>query len=255
MLELWKPLLVLKDKNNPVIFDELGFKYSEFINETDKTNFKKIISNNHPFIIFYDDKQDCYYYLKARGAYKFGTKQLRTKMKSEVLVNESAYDGLFSKDSYVDCSQIFKCNRELLESLVDIDNELYKNTHILGKYDITNILDTLKDNIFAIPPYLSIIEVKIDDKGNTYGESLYLCEEKINDIYDYYSFKGADLTIEFEDYLKCLSSNKNSEFRQEKNRFNNGINFCKLFLEEYFEDEIEEFNKIQGLDKGKEREL
>ena len=56
MLELWKPLLVLKDKNNPVLFNEIGFKY----NNPNK--------NLRPFVIFYDDNDDCYYYLKARDA-------------------------------------------------------------------------------------------------------------------------------------------------------------------------------------------
>lgn len=27
MLEIWKPLLLLKNKNNPVLFNEIGFKY------------------------------------------------------------------------------------------------------------------------------------------------------------------------------------------------------------------------------------
>ena len=132
---------------------------------------------------------------------------------------------------------------------------MYLSTHKIGNYDKTNILDTLKECIFEVPPYLSIIEIKTDDKGNTYGESLYLCDEKIDYWEDFYSSVGADLTVEFEDYLKCLSSNKNSEFRQEKNRFNNGINFCKMFLNEYFPNEIDNFAKVQELNSSKEREL
>ena len=240
MLELWKPLLVLKDKNNPVIFDDLGFKY-----ERDKSL--------RPFIIFYDDKQDCYYYLKARNAeyQDFKTKQtkLKKQFKGEIFVSQSDF-GLLSKDSYVDCSQIFKCNRELLESLIDVEDELFKITNELFDFDKSEIKDKIKECIFEIPPYLSIIEVKMDNQGNTYGESLYLCDEKL----DYYN-EELDFYVEIASNfkLKQFLSNKSNYSSWSNNRFNNGIEFCKMFLNEYFPNEIDNFAKVQELNNSKER--
>lgn len=241
MLELWKPLLILKDKDNPVIFDELGFK----------------IPNNkglRPFVIFYDDKEDCYYYLRVRDAnYKnWLTGETKTKkaFKGEIFVSQNDY-GLMTKDSYVDCSQIFKCNRELLESLVDKNDILYKNTKILSNFDISEIKDMIKHCIFEVPPYLSIVEVKLDDKGNTYGESLYLCNEKLNNLYDVYDSYD-EIANDFK--LNQFISNKSDYSSWSNNRYNTGIEFCKLFLKEYFPNEIDKFNKIQNQQLEPERE-
>ena len=73
-------------------------------------NNKNIPSDEHPFVIFYDDYEDCYYFLKARGAtyFNYENKKIETKVKydGEILVYESTNEGLFKKPSYVDCSQI-----------------------------------------------------------------------------------------------------------------------------------------------------
>ena len=247
MLELWKPLKLKENANNfnPVIFDELG----------------GIIPNNkglRPFVIFYDDKEDCYYYLRARDAYirDKRTKELIRKKnyKYEVEVHTHSESKLFSKDSLIDCSQIFKCDCELLESLVDLESEYYTQTKKLDQYYIEELKNNLKAAIMEIPPYLSIIEVKVDDQGNTYGESLYLCEEKL-DLYIekdnigvidfYYDYNDLDIN-------NLISTKSNNAYTN--NRFNNGINFCKIFLNEYFPNELEEFIKIQDLQKSNSKE-
>ena len=248
MLTLWMPLKIKENNNrfNTVIFDELG----------------GIIPNNkglRPFVIFYDDSQDCYYYLRARDAYirDKRTKELIRKKnyKYEVEVHTHSESKLFSKDSLIDCSQIFKCNRELLESLVDLESEYYTQTKILDQYYIEELKNNLKDAIFEIPPYLSIIEVKVDDKGNTYGESLYLCDEKLDLYIEKDNVGVIDFYYDYNDLdINNLISTK-SDNAYTNQRFNNGINFCKLFLEEYFENEIDEFNKLQGLDKTQDKEL
>ena len=238
MLELWKPLKTLNDRNNPVIFNELGQGYFG-----DKSL--------RPFIIFYDDKEDCYYYIKARTLKQFSKIQ-----KGEIIIKQTiSSEGLFTNDSLVDCSQIFKCERQLLESLIDTNDKLYKSTFILPDNDIKRILESINENIMEIPPYLSIVEVKLDNKDNTYGESLYLCDEKYLDveqkIYDDI-YNGDDIHD-----LTDLKSNINDKYSFQRNRYNTGINFCKMFLNEYFPNEIEEFIKIQDLQKSKsnEREL
>ena len=236
MLELWKPLKTLNDRRNPVIFNELGQAYLG-----DKSL--------RPFIIFYDDHEDCYYYIKARTLKQFSKIQ-----KGEIIIKQTiSSEGLFTNDSLVDCSQIFKCERQLLESLIDTNDKLYKSTFILPDNDIKRILESINENIMEIPPYLSIVEVKMDDKNNTYGESLYLCNEKYLDveqkIYDDI-YNGDDIHD-----LTDLKSNKNDKYSFQRSCYNTGINFCKLFLEEYFENEIDEFNSLQGLDKSKDKEL
>ncbi len=70
--------------------------------------------------------------------------------------------------------------------------------------DIEDIKNLLFEAIMEIPPYLSIIEVKIDDQGNTYGESLYLCEQKINEKFDLANLLGVDFNEEYEQELLDL---------------------------------------------------
>lgn len=243
MLELWKPLFTLKDKNNPVIFDELGFKYSDF----NKSLW--------PFIIFFDENENCYYYLKAQNAH-FGANhpkagKLKPKKYGEYFIKQSlnGSKSLFTKDSYVDCSQIFKCNKELLEPLIDTDSEIYKNTISLSEYYQSEILDNVKMCILNRPPYLSIVEVKINKDG-TYGESLYLCNEKLGIVSEYYDSYD-ELGNNFD--LDSYRSNKNINSSWTTRRYNSGIYFCELFLNEYFPEEINEFRRIQELEQSKER--
>ena len=249
MLELWKPIQTLKEENNPVIFDQLGFKY------TTKYSKQKSI---RPFVIFYDDKEDCYYFLKSQSAHysanhpnKNIAGQLKIPKKGEVLISYSEDGGLFKKDSYVDCSQIFKCNRELLESLVDKECDLYKYTNKLKEPQINKILVEMCNCIFEIPPYLSILEIKLNEQEETYAKSLYLCDEKLDD--ELMKLDDYDLEangIDADDYYS-----NNLSFSNANNiRYNTGINFCKMFLNEYFPNEIEEFIKIQDLQKSNSKE-
>ncbi len=238
MLELWKPIKPLNDKSRPLIFNELGQSYGGN-------------KSYRPFIIFYDDIDDSYYYIKAQDKfYKDGrVKQIR---KGEIEIKQTiSSEGLFTKDSYVDCSQIFKCDRELLESLVDKEDKLYLSTFKLPENDIMRLKETILDCIFAVPPYLSIVEVKLDELNQTFGESLYLCDEKFDEVLnkihsDYYD----DDNIHD---INDLVSSKDAKFSFQRARFNNGINFCEMFLNEYFPNLLEEFKNVQELDNNEQQ--
>ncbi|MDW2870676.1 hypothetical protein R7V45_00815 [Mesomycoplasma ovipneumoniae] len=62
----------------------------------------------HPVVIWYNDNEDMYYFVKARSASKKET--IREKLPTEILIPASATksSSLFSKDSLLDCSQIFR---------------------------------------------------------------------------------------------------------------------------------------------------
>ena len=243
MLELWKPIKVKKDNDSnikgPVIFDVFG---------------DVIPKPYRPFIIFYDDQQDCYWYLRARSV--LGRKKVvnqeaqtvetvsfeRTQLDTEIKCKYSD-EGLFREDSYVDTAQIFKCNREVLEELVKND-ELYDETRNLNKLYKYQILEQLKDNIFEVPPYLSIVEIGVDKNNHTYGESLYLNE----DLMDREMPIDRDGSILISSPEAFLSRNKKNSFEQE--RFMEGIQFCEMFLKEYFPEELDEFRNLQDLKKS-----
>lgn len=235
MLQLWKPLKTLNDRHNPVIFNELGQGY--FGNKSLK-----------PFLIFYDNNEDCYYYAKARTLKQFSKIQ-----KGEIIIRQTiSSEGLFTNDSLVDCSQIFKCDRQLLESLIDINDKLYNSTFILPDNDIKRILESIIENIMEVPPYLSIVELKIDDKGNTYGESLYLCDEKYLEVEQkiYEDIYNGDDIHDLTDF----KSNIKDKYSFQKSRYYVGINFCKMFLNEYFPKELNKFIEIQNLENDQQKE-
>jgi hypothetical protein len=163
--------MMLKDKLNPVLFNEIGIKYATKWGQ--EKGFR-------PFIIFYDNKNDTYWYIKARGALNKNTKYNKSEYKkiekAEILIKE-ADEGLFKKESYIDCSQIFQIDADLLESLVDKESKLYSETSILNKDQQNLILNKINDCVNEEPPYLSILEVyKMGDELK--GVSIYLCPEK-----------------------------------------------------------------------------
>lgn len=64
--------------------------------------------DRHPVVIWYNDNEDMYYFVKAQSASRKGI--IRDKLPTEILIPASATnsDSLFFKDSLIDCSQIFK---------------------------------------------------------------------------------------------------------------------------------------------------
>ncbi len=95
------------------------------------------------FVIFYDDKENCYYYLKCRTKTNFNNNLEGI----EVLVPKSNATepeaGLLFNDSYVDCTQIFKISDNLLESLVDIKHSSNFYWQEISNIDKKAILDTM----------------------------------------------------------------------------------------------------------------
>ncbi|MDW2909940.1 Mbov_0400 family ICE element protein [Mesomycoplasma ovipneumoniae] len=64
--------------------------------------------NGHPVVIWYNDNEDMYYFVKARSASDKG--RIKDKLPTEILIPASATNSgsLFFKDSLLDCSQIFR---------------------------------------------------------------------------------------------------------------------------------------------------
>lgn len=241
MLELlWKPFKVIKSKENPVVFDELCSKYGN-----DKS-FR-------PLVIFYDEKTDNYYFLKVRAAFISDNSvnppkvYQKEQLKGEVLVPCSTEkNGLFSKDSYVDCSQIFIMKKNELESLVDFNSDEFKKTKKLSDKYICEILNSIKNCLYEKPPYFSILKIFINSSGITESKSLYLCDQKISEIL------SRKKDIKNKTNLSEFFSNNNSNSLSQ-NRFQNGINFCSKFLDKYFPNEKEKFlNSFKDSNKDNE---
>jgi len=224
-LELFKPLKMLKDKSNPIIFDELGLPYP-IIWQKNK--------GLRPFVIFYDEKNDTYWYIKSRDALrrnqenykteKYKNEKYKITYKGEILIKESNI-GLFEKESYVDCSQIFKIDANLLESLVDKENVLYKTTLVLDETLQKIILNKINKFVNEEPPYLSIIEVyKIGNELK--ANSLYLCPEKFAFLEKLSDKSDWDDSVD-----KALSNAESLQYGEE---YYIAIDFKKKFQEKCF---------------------
>lgn len=231
-LQLWKPYQFLKDSSKPLIFNEIEQYYDP------------MSKSYRPFVIFYDDKNDCYYYLKCRTKTNFNNKLEGI----EVLVPKSNATepeaGLLFNDSYVDCTQIFKINGPLLESLVDMKHVGNFYSQEIADVDKKAILDTMFSNIMQVPPNLSIIEVS--NKNNFLSaESLYLSPKKCEEVKR--KLEQDIYPAEYAKDIEYFKSEKNDKDIQSNNRYNAGIKFCETFLNEYFPEDIQEFRQIQNL--------
>ena len=86
--------------------------------------------------------------------------------------------------------------------------------------------------------------MKQNNEGNTYGESLYLCDEKLEFYYE-----DLDSYVEMNngfklDQFKSQQSNNSSWINK---RYQNGIQFCEMFLKEYFPEQLKDFQAKQGI--------
>ncbi|WP_404913738.1 hypothetical protein NBX26_01690 [Mesomycoplasma hyopneumoniae] len=71
-----------------------------------------------PVIIFHDTEENYYYYIKARDA-RLDDGRLKNPFQGEILIPKSDKPNtLFTKDSYLDCSQIFYIHGNQLDELI-----------------------------------------------------------------------------------------------------------------------------------------
>ncbi len=202
-----------------------------------------------PLIFFYEDKENSYYYLKARKA-RYSDGSLiksgsinKSDFDGEVLVNGTNEKlSLIENDLLIDCSQIYKIEVDYMESLIDINHIAYKRTNILSNDRINKIVEGLLWCIMQKHPYLSIIEVTPNKDYLPEANSLYLCKPKFKKTNE-----GYDMG-----YIFIKSGLVPSDFKITENKLNNAYIFCEMFLNRYCANRLEEFESIQGINnKGK----
>ncbi|WP_404913742.1 hypothetical protein NBX26_01750 [Mesomycoplasma hyopneumoniae] len=121
-----------------------------------------------PVIIFHDTEQNYYYYIKARDA-RLDDGRLKNPFQGEILIPKSDKPNtLFTKDSYLDCSQIFYIRDSELEELV----KNHPETEILDSKELEfDQVEKMFNNIYECltskPPYIVISKVSYDSKTKT----------------------------------------------------------------------------------------
>ncbi len=86
-----------------------------------------------------------------------------------------------------------------------------------------------------VPPNLSIIEVS--DKNNFLSaESLYLSPKKCEEVKR--KLEQDIYPTEYAKDIEYFKSEKSTRDIQSNNRYKNSIEFCEMFLEEYFPDDV-----------------
>nr|WP_236607967.1 hypothetical protein [Mesomycoplasma hyopneumoniae] len=118
-----------------------------------------------PVIIFHDTEENYYYYIKARDA-RLDDGRLKNPFQGEILIPKSDKPNtLFTKDSYLDCSQIFYIRESELEELV----KNHPETEILDSKELEfDQVEKMFNNIYECltskPPYIVISKVSYDSK-------------------------------------------------------------------------------------------
>ena len=219
-LELFKPLIISKNKLlNPSLFDAVGISYRHYSGwYLHLLNLEFRI-----FIIFYDEQNNTYWYIKSKYIEK---DEIKKKEKGEILIEEFNIDLSIKKLSYINCSEILRIDADLLESLVDKYSDLDNRTPILNKEKKQLILDKINDSFKEDPSYLSIIEVyKMGDKLK--GRGLYICPEKYKQLCDW-----ANL-CDWNNWHKIQLFNAES-IDDNSYGYYKAFNFMKKFQKEYF---------------------
>ncbi|WP_404924547.1 Mbov_0400 family ICE element protein [Mesomycoplasma hyopneumoniae] len=160
--------------------------------------FKTLVFNSlaqkikeRPVIIFHDTEENYYYYIKARDA-RLDDGRLKNPFQGEILIPKSDKPNtLFTKDSYLDCSQIFYIRDSELEELVKNNPK----TEILDSKELEfDQVEKMFNNIYECltskPPYIVISKVSYDSKTKqTKPEVQYASDQHINNDYKTIRFK------------------------------------------------------------------
>ncbi|MBG0730760.1 Mbov_0400 family ICE element protein [Mycoplasma sp. 'Moose RK'] len=179
--------------NRTLVFDSLGRKIK-----------------SRPVIIFYDSTENNYYYIKARDA-RTDNGELKDKFKGEVFIPKSDKPNtLFTKDSYLDCSQIFYIRDNELEELT----RKYSDTEILDSKElefsqVEEIFDNIDKCLTSEPPYMVISKVSYDAKTRqTKSDVKYASKKHLSNDYNSRGFK----TKKIRNQMKSLLNDKDDVY-------------------------------------------
>ncbi|WNM16708.1 Mbov_0400 family ICE element protein [Mesomycoplasma ovipneumoniae] len=144
-----------------------------------------------PVIIFHDTENNYYYYIKARDA-RSNDRKLKKSFDGEILIPKSGKSNtLFTKDSYLDCSQIFYMRDSELEELVKNHPEAEILDSKELEYDqVEEMFKKIHECLTSEPPYIVISKVSYDSKTKTTkSEVQYASNKHLNNDYKNIWFK------------------------------------------------------------------
>ncbi|MCP9306308.1 Mbov_0400 family ICE element protein [Mesomycoplasma ovipneumoniae] len=144
-----------------------------------------------PVIIFYDSEDDTYYYAKWRDA-RLDDGKLKDPFKGEILIPKSNKPNtLFTKDFYLDCSQVFYiCDRQLEELIKNRLKIEMPDARELEFDQVEKIFSKIYETVTSKSPYIVISEVSYDSKRKkTKPKVWYASDEHLNNDYKTIWFK------------------------------------------------------------------
>ncbi|WP_341513409.1 Mbov_0400 family ICE element protein [Mesomycoplasma ovipneumoniae] len=164
-------------------------KFSPFHAIAFNTFAQKI--KERPVIIFHDTQNNYYYYIKARDAHG-DDGELKERFKGEILIKKSNKSNtLFTKDSYLDCSQIFYMQDSELEELAkNHPKAKILNSKELEFDQVEEMFNKIHECLTSKPPFIVISKVSYDSKTEkTKPEVQYVSDWHLNNDYKTIRFK------------------------------------------------------------------
>ncbi|VEU59345.1 Mbov_0400 family ICE element protein [Mesomycoplasma neurolyticum] len=203
---------------------------------------------HRPIVIFRDEYAEItedgkiiekYYYIKARSAHDENG-NIKIAKKGEIFL-EKATIGLLTNDSYVDTTQIYSIKKEELNNIVDRKNVIFASTNDLTKYQIDKIYRSVLKNLTQEPPYVSFMDVKLNNKTNAFVGELKYSHEYFLDQ-DYFKSSRKDK----KKFMANILNKKNliEETLIELRNLKNGVR-------EEFSDILWEWEYVQKLEQEK----
>ncbi|ASD29221.1 hypothetical protein CEG41_00690 [Ureaplasma parvum] len=165
------------DKNDSILFKPVIFEKSIVFDLVGKQ------IESHPVIVFYDDTKNEYWYLGARSSYFFDKNTEKWEKKKpfegEFEIKASESKGLFTKDTYVDTTKIYKIDKDLFHSLNIRATSFYNLTQAIGVGEARAILSCIHSSLTFDD--VGIINVFLNKQTNKLDSKLEYCSEMVVD--------------------------------------------------------------------------
>ncbi len=134
--------------------------------------------------------------------------------------------GVMTTNWCVECTNVFKMKRELLESLIDTSDKDIIDTQKVSIQEQTEIIELLKHFICRDEPDISLMEVMQDEKGDIIAKSLYMGPAQYRWIWwDHDCYIPED-----EERYKVFCSEKSVDDKLSNDRYETGLKFKDVFI-------------------------
>ena len=190
---------------------------------------------NHPIILFVDELQNIWY-LKCRSAINKRNNLIKKQLIGEILIHKNKKNNqLFFNNTYVDTTHLYKIKEEDFDYIINKYNNKFIVAENLDNDNIHKIYQNVISNFNRKPPYINIIDVKVNQNNDEIKfHTLYANQNTLDSEINLFKFRNQN-DKDYQNQLQYIISLKDDIINRSI-RFSKSLESISGFINNYYSE-------------------